>query len=230
MHVQYLEIWKHQSLPPQKKHRSWGHVHGLREARSRCNSCSNLNSMWDAIASSILGVSVHGEGNQGSWCIGTGGCFFLLKQNFRMMATCSEMGRMTWEENATKLRHVDDIHLCFALLKYYSSIVTSNIPSPFVSFWELFAGSILFFKKEGSSNQFLYPDSCNIHVKWPRNDISSVSTDPLHSIVKSDVQWKQDWNGNWKTTNHHQPLLSLYRSFLPPEMWKFDMYKISFHL
>ena len=134
------------------------------------------------------------------------------------------------KKTAIKLRHVDDIHLCFALLRYYSSIVTSNIPSPFVSFWELFAGSILFFKKEGSSNQFLYPDSCNIHVKWPRNDISSVSTDPLHSIVKSDVQWKQDWNGNWKTTNHHQPVLSLYRSFLPPEMWKFDMYKISFHL
>ena len=35
--------------PPQ------GHVHGLREARSRCH-CGDLNSLWDAIASSILGA------------------------------------------------------------------------------------------------------------------------------------------------------------------------------
>ena len=79
-------------------------MHGLREARSRCNSCSNLNSMWDAIASSILGVSVHGEGNQGRNGALVPRVVFFAQQNFRMMATCSEMGRMTWEENSNKTK------------------------------------------------------------------------------------------------------------------------------
>ena len=196
--------------------------------------------MWDAIASSILGVSVLGEGNQGSWCIGTVlGVFFLNRISGWFFPHVQRWVGWPGKKTAIKLRHVDIyiyiycntyIHLCFALLKYYSSIVTSNIPSPFVSFWELFAGSIPFFKRERSSNQFLYPDSCSIHVKWPKSDISSASTDPLPSVVKSDVQRKQDWNGNWKTTKHHQPLLFFHRSFLPPEMWKFDMDKISLHL
>ena len=94
-------------------------MHGLREARSRCNSCSYLNSMWDAIASSILGNN-NGEGNREVGAIGLGCAFFLCSRGFRMMTAYSEMGRMTWEKWEKQQSNLD-------MLQYVARLIYASV-------------------------------------------------------------------------------------------------------
>ena len=73
------------------------HVHGLREARSRCNSCSNLNSMWDAIASSILGNT---RNEQGHSCIQCTKCQSVMEPTLTL---CKKLPRAPIDRSHSEL-------------------------------------------------------------------------------------------------------------------------------